>query len=211
MPAPDFRLCLVTDRAATRGRPLARVVQECLAAGLRAVQLRDKELRTGELFQLAGELRALTWRHGARLFLNDRADIALAVGADGLHLPADGLPSEIARRVIGFERSLGVSTHSASEAETAARGGADFVFFGPIYDTPAKRAHGAPQGLAPLAATCQRSPVPVLAIGGVTAARVAELSRAGAAGVAVIRALLEHEDPARATKEMLAACEEAWR
>lgn len=211
MPAPDFRLCLVTDRAATRGRPLAGVVGECLAAGLRAVQLREKELRTGELFRLAGELRALTWRHGARLFLNDRADIALAVGADGLHLPADGLPAETGRRVIGFERALGVSTHSAAEAEAAARGGADFVFFGPVYETPSKRAHGAPQGIAALAAVCQRSPVPVLAIGGLTAARVAEVRRAGAAGVAVIRALLEQEDPAQATKEMLAACEESWR
>jgi thiamine-phosphate pyrophosphorylase len=208
--AVDFRLCLVTDRHATGGRPLPRVVEACLGAGLRAVQLREKDLDAGELFRLAGELRALTWRYGARLVVNDRADVALAVGADGLHLPAAGLPPEAARRVIGADRLLGVSTHSAAEAEAAGRRGADYVVFGPIHDTPAKRAYGAPQGLEALAVAVARATVPVLAIGGLTAERVPAVARAGAAGIAVIRALLAAADPEAATKGLLASCEAAW-
>jgi thiamine-phosphate pyrophosphorylase len=112
--------------------------------------------------------------------------------------------------VIGHERLLGISTHSPAEAEAAARGGADYVVFGPVYDTPSKRAHGAPPGLPALARACERSTVPVLAIGGVTASQVAAVRATGAAGVAVIRALLEAPDPAVATKEMVTACEQAW-
>jgi thiamine-phosphate pyrophosphorylase len=201
---------LVTDRQATGGRPLLAVVEACLGAGLRAVQLREKDLPAGDLLRLATALRELTARHRARLLVNDRVDVALAVGADGVHLPGTGLPPAAARALVGPERLIGVSTHSAAEAEAAAAGGADVVFFGPIYDTPSKRRYGAPQGLAGLAAVCRATRLPVVAIGGVTAARVPELRDAGAAGIAVIRALLEAEDPAAATKSLLIACERAW-
>jgi len=210
MAALEFRLYLVTDRRGTAGRPLRAVVEACLGAGLRAVQLREKDLAAGDLLRLAGELRGLTARHGARLLINDRVDVALAAGADGVHLPGSGLPPAAARALIGPDRLIGLSTHSPDEAEGAAAAGADFVVFGPVHDTPSKRAYGRPPGLAGLAAACRRSPVPVLAIGGVTAARVPELRDAGAAGVAVIRALLEADDPAAAAKELLAACERAW-
>jgi thiamine-phosphate pyrophosphorylase len=210
MPAPAFRLYLVTDRRGTGGRPLEAVLEGCLGAGLPAVQLREKDLPAGELARLATDLLALTRRHGARLLVNDRADVALAVGADGVHLPATGLPPAAARRVIGPTRLLGVSTHTAAEVEAAAAAGADFAVFGPVYDTPSKRTDGEPQGLDRLAAACRRSSLPVLAIGGVTAERVGEVRAAGAAGVAVIRALLGAGDPARATKALLAACERAW-
>jgi len=210
MPAAAFRLYLVTDRRATRGRPLAAVLDACLGAGLPAVQLRERDLPAGELFRLATDLRALTARHGARLLINDRADVALAVGADGVHLPGAGLPPAVARRLLGPAGLLGVSTHSADEADAATAAGADFVVFGPVYETPSKRPYGPPKGLDGLAAACRRSRLPVLAIGGVTAPRVAEARASGAAGVAVIRALLEAEDPAAATKELLAATERAW-
>jgi thiamine-phosphate pyrophosphorylase len=210
MPAPAFRLYLVTDRRATAGRPLAVVLDACLGAGLPALQLREKDLPAGELVRLASDLRARTGRHGARLLVNDRVDVALAVGADGVHLPATGLPPAAARRLIGPARLIGVSTHAATEVEAAAAGGADFAVFGPVYETPSKRTDGEPQGLDRLAAACRRSVLPVLAIGGVTAERVGEVRAAGAAGVAVIRALLGADDPARATKDLLAACERAW-
>ena len=206
----DFRLYLVTDRRATAGRPLAAVLDLCLGAGLRTIQLREKDLGVGELFHLAGDLRALTSRHGARLLVNDRADVALAVGADGVHLPGAGLPAAAARALLGPDRVVAVSTHSIDEVEAAASAGADFVVFGPVYETPSKGAYGAPRGLAALAGACQRSRIPVLGIGGVTADRVRELADAGAAGVAVIRALLAAPDPAAATKTLLAACERAW-
>ena len=207
MPGIDFQLCLVTDRHATRGRPLPAIVEACLGAGLRAVQLREKDLPAGELFRLAGELRALTWRHGARLIVNDRADVALAVGADGVHLPSSGLPPPAARRAVGHEQLLGISTHSAAEAEVASRGGVDYVIFGPVFDTPSKRSHGPPQGLGALSEVCRRSTVPVLAVGGIEASRIAAVRGAGAAGVAVVRALLEADRPADATQDLLAA----WR
>ena len=210
MPAPGFRLYLVTDRGATAGRPLDGVLAACLDGGLGAVQLREKGLAAGDLVALATGLRELTARHGARLLVNDRADVALAVGADGVHLPGDGLPPRVARRLLGPDRLVGVSTHSALEVEAAAEAGADFVVFGPVYDTPAKRPFGPPRGVAALAAACRGRRVPVLAIGGVTAARVAEVRQAGAAGVAVIRALLAADDPRAATREMLSACEAAW-
>jgi thiamine-phosphate pyrophosphorylase len=200
----------VTDGRATAGRPLVEVVERCLGAGLPAVQLREKDVTAVELLDLARALRRLTARHGARLLVNDRVDVALAVDADGVHLPEAGLPAEAARRLVGPERLVGVSTHSSAALEAAQEGGADFVFFGPVYDTPHKRAWGAPQGVSALAAACRRARVPVLAIGGVTAARVPELGDAGAAGVAAIRALLEAADPAAATRELLAACARAW-
>jgi thiamine-phosphate pyrophosphorylase len=208
--AVGFRLCLVTDRRVGPDRSLVAVVEACLEAGLRAVQLREKDLAGGPLFRLAGELRALTWRFGARFLVNDRADVAIAVAADGLHLPAAGLPVDAARRVLGHDRLLGVSTHTAAEAAAAGRAGADYVFFGPVYETPSKLAYGPPRGLDGLAEACSRSPVPVLAIGGVTAERVGDVARAGAAGIAVIRPLLEAGEPAVATKELLGVCALAW-
>ncbi len=201
----------MTDRRAAGGRPLGPVVEACLGAGLPAVQLREKDLAGAELHRLARELRGLTARHRARLLVNDRVDVALAIDAEGVHLPADGFPPEVARRLVGDRRFVGVSTHRLAEAEAAAEAGADYLFFGPVYATPSKRAYGPPQGLAALAAVCRRVAVPVVAIGGVTASCIPELRAAGAAGVAVIRALLEADDPAAATKALLAACDTAWR
>jgi thiamine-phosphate pyrophosphorylase len=203
----DLRLCLVTDRHATRERPLDEVVEACLRAGLRAVQLREKDLAAGALLDLAQRLRELTRRAGARLLVNDRVDVVLAVGADGVHLPGASLSVDVARRLVGPARLVGVSTHSPPEAEAAGRAGADYVVFGPVYDTPSKRPYGAPPGLPALGEACRSARVPVLAIGGITPARVAEVRRAGAAGVAVIRGLLDTEDPAGATCAFLDAWE----
>lgn len=200
----------MTDRHATAGRHLVDVIEACVDAGLRAVQLREKDLDAAEFFDFARELRAVTSRHGARFLVNGRVDVALAVGADGVHLPSASPASpEAVRHVIGPQRFLGVSTHAASEAEAAARAGADFVVFGPVYETPSKRPYGAPQGIEALAEACRRAPIPVLAIGGVTPSSVCEVRAAGASGVAVIRALLAASDPAAATKELLAAWAEA--
>jgi thiamine-phosphate pyrophosphorylase len=203
--ARRWRLCLVTDRAATRVRALPEVVGACAAAGLPLVQVRDKAAGGRDLLELAQAVRRVTAPAGTRLVVNDRVDVAVAVEADGVHLPAGGIPPRDARMLLAPGRLVGVSTHSPAEAAAAAQAGADYVVFGPVYDTPSKREYGRPQGLPALAETCRRAPVPVLAIGGVTLERVGELRAAGAAGVAVIRALLEAEDPARATRALLAA------
>jgi thiamine-phosphate pyrophosphorylase len=180
-------------------------LRESLAAGLRAVQVREKDLPTRPLLDLAREVRVLTREYGARLFVNDRLDIALAVEADGVQLRADSMPVAAARRLLGPERLIGVSAHSAAEARRAEAEGADFVLLGPIYATPSKLAYGAPIGLEPLAEAAQQCRLPVFAIGGITAARLDAVHRAGARGAAVISAILSAESVAVATRELLDA------
>jgi thiamine-phosphate pyrophosphorylase len=192
------KLVLVTDRNATAGRDLVAVVEAALDADLPAVQLRDKDLLGRPLLALAEQLRAATARRGALLFVNDRIDVALAVGADGVHLGRGALPVAVARRILPGGALVGVSTHAPGEAEDA-----DFVFFGPVYATPAK--HGPFQGTTRLAEAVRATRLPVIAIGGVTAREVPDVRAAGAAGVAVIRAILAADDPAAATRALLAA------
>jgi len=197
-----FSLYLITDRTAAP-RPPADVVEECLAAGLRAVQLREKDLETRDLLGLADTLREATQRHGARLIVNDRADVALAVGADGVQRTHASLPVSALREISPPGFLIGASAHSAAEAREAAAQGADFVVFGPVYDTPSKRRYGPPQGLAALEAAAAASTRPLLAVGGITPERVGEVRAAGAAGVAVIGAIYGAARPADATKAFL--------
>lgn len=209
----DFRLYVVTDRRAA-GRPLAAVLGAALARAARretrvAVQLREKDLEGRALLALAREVRDVTRAHGARLLVNDRLDVALAAEADGVHLPAGGLPPDAARRLLAAVGLVGVSAHSAAEVAAARVRGADFALLGPIYDTPSKRAYGPPLGLTPLASAAAAAGMPVLAVGGVTAERVGELIAAGAQGVAVIGAVMGAPDPAAAMDRLLDAIEAA--
>src|SRR5947209_11054689 len=192
MPSSPPRLVLVTDRHG------AAVVEAALDAGLPAVQLRDKDLPGRPLLALAERLRAATARTGALLFVNDRIDVALAAGADGVQLGTGSVPVEVARRLLPPGALVGVSTHAPGEAATAA----DFALFGPVWETPSKA--GA-QGAARLGDAVRAAAIPVLAIGGVTAERVPAVRAAGAAGVAVIRAILAAPDPGAATRALLAA------
>jgi thiamine-phosphate pyrophosphorylase len=196
------RLVLVTDRHATQGRDLEGIVAAALDAGLPAVQLRDKDLAGGALFALAARLRTATQARGAALFVNDRVDVAVAVGADGVHLGGESLPARVVRPLLPAGMLIGVSTHAPDEAAGAA---ADFAFFGPVYDTPSKRPFGAPQGVARLADAVRAATIPVLAIGGVSVEHVPALRAAGAHGGAVIRAVLAADDPGAATRALLAA------
>jgi len=199
---PDPRLYLVTDRRQTGGRPLAEVVEECLAAGLRAVQLREKDLPGAEFLALAHSLREVTRRVGARLFINGRLDVALAVGADGLQRGHDAPPLPVLRSRAP-DLPIGASVHGVDEAGAAERDGADFIVFGPVYDTASKRPYGPPQGLDALANVVKAVSVPVFAIGGVTSERVADVRAMGAQGVAVISAILASERPGEATKRFI--------
>jgi thiamine-phosphate pyrophosphorylase len=197
-----LRVYLVTDRTQTRGRPLLDVIERALSGGVRAVQLRERDLDTRELTALAHQLRAVTRDHGALLLINDRIDVALACDADGVHLPTHSFTVRDARQLLGAHRLVGVSTHHRAELATAIRDGADFAVFGPVYDTPSKQQYGAPVGLGAFAAAAQQS-IPVLAIGGVTREHVRDLRARGAGGVAVIRAILAADDPAIAAREMV--------
>jgi len=192
MPSSPPRLVLITDRHGTA------VVEAALDAGLPAVQLRDKDLPGRPLLALAERLRAATARTGALLFVNDRVDVALAVGADGVQLGTGSMPADVARRLLPAGTLIGVSTHAPGEASA----GADFALFGPVWATPSKT--GA-QGEDRLREAVRAAAIPVLAIGGVTAERIAAARAAGAAGVAVIRAILAAPDPRTATRALLAA------
>ena len=197
-----FRLYLITDRAASP-RPPVEIVEECLGAGLRAVQLREKDLEVRALLAQATPLREVTRHHTARLLINDRADVALAVGADGVQRTHASLPVAALREITPPGFLIGASAHSAAEAREAGAQGADFVVFGPVYDTPSKRRYGPPQGLAALEAAVAASTRPLLAVGGITPERVGEVRAAGAAGVAVIGAIYGAARPADATKAFL--------
>ena len=197
---------LITDRAQTAGRPLLEVVASALRGGIRAVQLRERELATRELLALAESLRALTRQHGAALLVNDRVDVALACDADGVHLPARSFAVADARRLLGAQRLIGVSTHAPAELSAADAAGADFAVFGPLYDTPSKRTYGSALGPAALADARRATARPLFAIGGVDLERVADVHTHGADGVAVIRAVLAAADPAAAAAALLGRC-----
>jgi thiamine-phosphate pyrophosphorylase len=157
--------------------------------------LREKDLSAAELLPLAIELRALTRRFAARLLINDRIDVALAVAADGVHLGGHSLPVAVARGLLGPQRLIGISTHLPAEIAAAAAAGADLVTFGPVFATPAKLTYGQPLGLEALRLACQNSPLPVFALGGIKPCHLDDLCSAGAAGAAVISALIAAPDP----------------
>ncbi|MDH5740251.1 MAG: thiamine phosphate synthase [Nitrospira sp.] len=199
----NFRLLLVTDRHQVRGRSLSAALEH----GVQAIQLRERDLSTGELLSLAGDIQAIGRPGKVSLIINDRVDLAMALGLDGVHLRADSLPSHSVRQIVGPHRLIGVSTHSAEDACHASQGCADYVVLGPIFDTPSKRSFGPPLGLNLLAHVCRNSAIPVFAIGGITCERVGEVRQAGAHGVAVIGALLTRDDIGVAVREFTSALE----
>jgi len=196
----DFSLYLITDRHQTAGRPLLEVVEAALSGGVRAVQLREKDLPVSELYELAWDLRALTSRYDARLLINDRIDLALAVEADGVHLGRNSLPVTAARR-IAPDLIIGYSSHRVAEAAAALAKGADFVTFGPIFPTPSKAAYGDPPGLLELSRLCSAVSGPVFALGGVKLENLNQVVASGCYRVAVISAILSAADPAAAAEE----------
>ncbi|HSA87055.1 MAG TPA: thiamine phosphate synthase [Nitrospira sp.] len=207
MPPVNFRLLLITDRTQVGGRSLPSLVRQALGAGLPAVQLRERDLSTSELLPLAQEVQSITSLHAVPLIVNDRADLTMALDLQGVHLRSDSLPPLPVRQLIGPRRLIGVSTHSVEDVRRADRSGADYVLFGPIFETPSKRSFGPPLGLTLLADACRQSSIPVLAIGGITCQRVRDVRLAGAYGVAVIGALLTRDDVGEAVREFTRALE----
>jgi thiamine-phosphate pyrophosphorylase len=203
VPAPEFTFYLVTDRSQTQGRDLLRVLEQALDAGVKAIQIREKDLDGKELFLLAEKARNLCARYGAVLLINDRIDVALAVDAHGVQLARTSLPVGTARELLGAARLIGVSTHALEEACEAERVGADFVLFGPVYFTPSKAAYGAPQGIAALKKIVENLTLPVYAIGGIKPENVEAVMATGARGIALISAVLAAPDPKSAAQTML--------
>lgn len=199
------RLLVVTDRHQTNGRPLVPLLQRVLTAAGPAIQIRERDLSAGDLVSLVREVQTVTAPHRSQLLINDRIDVALGLEGVGVHLRSNSLPVRIARKLLGAERLLGVSVHTSEEAVRAESQGADYVILGPIYETPSKQAFGPPLGIHTLEKVCRLVDIPIIGIGGVTAARASEMLGAGAFGVAVIRAILGAADVESATREFLDA------
>jgi thiamine-phosphate pyrophosphorylase len=199
------RLLVVTDRHQTNGRPLVPLLQRVVNAVAPAIQLRERDLSARELLKLAREVQVVTASRRSQLLINDRIDVALALEGVGVHLRSNSLPVTVARQMLGTQRLLGISVHSAEEAVQAASQGADYIVLGPIYETPSKRLFGPPLGVHTLEKACRLVRIPIIGIGGVTSARAREMRRAGAFGAAVITAILGAADVESATRELLDA------
>ncbi len=178
-------------------------VQQALRGGVQAIQLREKDLDTRDLLKLAYRMRKVTVTHKAKLFINDRFDIALSVDADGVHLTQKSIPVEAVRKVVGKEMLIGVSTHSLKEAKEAEKGGADFITFGPVYRTPSKVAYGPPVGLDALEKVSGKLSIPVFALGGITISTIRKALDSGAHGVSMISEVFTAEDIREKTKKIM--------
>jgi thiamine-phosphate pyrophosphorylase len=187
-------LYLCTDRALSAGRSLLEAVAVAAAGGVTMVQIREKEVVSREFYKLALELRVLTRCLGLPLVVNDRVDIALAVRAEGLHLGQTDLPLSIAREIVGRDMFIGVSVGTVEEARVAQRDGADYLGVGAVFPTGSKSDAGEAIGLERLQEICGAVTIPVVGIGGVNVLNAAQMRRAGAAGVAVISAILSQPD-----------------
>lgn len=200
----DFKLYLITDRRLfIDDDSLFTAVEEALKGGVPAVQLREKDLEIRELLRMAYSLRELTVRYRAKLFINDRVDIALAVGADGVHLGGAGMPAFAARKASGEGMLIGASAHSVAEARKAEEEGADFVTLGPIFETPSKMKYGKPLGPELLREAIKKISIPVFAIGGIKKERVESVLKSGASGIALISAILGSGDIQSNTEEFM--------
>ena len=194
MPKVNFRLYVITNRLLCGDRSLAQVVGDACKAGVKAIQLHEKDIPAKFVYNLAQEIQQICKRTGAKLLINDRFDISGAVGADGVHLTSKSLPVEIVRKNFNSDKLVGVSAHSLEEARRAEDSGADFVLFGPIYPTPSKAAYGHPQGLTKLQEVAKSVAIPVFAVGGMTPEKAKECVESDAFGVAVISSVMSTRD-----------------
>lgn len=200
----NLSLIVITDAALAAPRTLEDVLREALTAGAPAVQLRDKRATARELFEQAVLLRAITAEFGALLFVNDRLDVALASGADGVHIGPDDLPLAAARRAAPRQFLIGTSTDDPEIARRAEQAGADYIGCGAVFGTTSKNVGGERIGTDRLRRVIESVKIPVVGIGGVDATNVRHVAAAGAAGAAVIGAVMSSTDVARTVAELLA-------
>jgi thiamine-phosphate pyrophosphorylase len=203
--AERLALVVITDPDCGAGRDLVEVVRAALRGGAGTVQLRAKGHSTREMVELGRRLEAETAAAGALLFVNDRVDVALVIGADGAHVGDDDLPLEAARRIAPPGFLLGRSVDTPDEARVAQREGADYVGAGPVYATPSKLDAARAIGVAGIGEICGAVELPVVAIGGVDEGGAEAVARVGAAGVAVIRAVMQATSPEEAARALLRA------
>ena len=198
----DFSLYLIADVGQIKEN-LFSSVKMAIDGGVKAVQLRGKDLPAKELLKIGERLRHLTNIESVKLFINDRIDVAMAIEADGIHLGQNSMPVRSAKAISGDRFIIGVSAHGLKEAVEAEQGGADFITVGPVFETESKLRYGSPIGLTIFADACKKVSIPVFAIGGINMERVGSVMREGAHGVAVISAILKAESVHDAAVNML--------
>lgn len=202
-----YSLYLIAASDLTGERPLEKVVKEAVAGGADVVQLRERNLHSRGIYSLAKKIKDALDCTAARLLINDRVDIALAVGADGVHLGQNGLPVATVRRIIGHGMVIGVSTHNLEEALKAEDEGADYVLFSPVFSTRCKPGV-TPKGVNALVEITRKLSIPVVALGGINSTTLPELTGRGITNVAVMSALLTSEHPKEAAAELKAMLKE---
>ena len=203
MRKPDLRLIVITDRRLASPRSVSDVVAAALGAGAPAVQLRDKEASARDLAEQARRLLPLTRQAGALLFINDRLDVALATGADGVHLGPDDLPLAAARSIAPPPFLIGCSTDDPVTARRLEGEGADYIGCGAVFGTGTKDVGGERIGTARLDEVARAVAIPVVGIGGVSVENISEVAATRAAGAAVVSALMAATDPAEAVRRLL--------
>ena len=205
-----MRLYAVTDRAWLRGRTLGQMVEDCLKGGATFVQLREKEAGDREFLQVAREVKAVTDRYGVPLVIDDNLTIAQAVDADGVHIGQTDLPCDLARKILGPDKIIGVSTKTIAQAREAEAQGADYLGTGAAFFTTTKQIDGT-MSMAEMKALCESVSIPVVAIGGISHDNILELKNCGLDGVAVVSALFAQADVKAAAEELLRLSEEIAR
>ncbi len=200
-----LKLYLVTDPVLHGGRGVIPTVREALEAGVRFVQLRDKNASTGEMLGSALKLKDLCLHYSAWFVVNDRIDVAMASEADGVHLGQSDMPADIARSLMGPEAVIGVSTRTPEEASRACADGADYIAANLVFTTETKKDAGKPLGLEAVKELSEVCSLPLVAIGGVNPDNTGMLMNAGCSGVAVVSAIMNAEEPAAQVRRFLAA------
>lgn len=198
----DYSLYLVTDRGLSRGRTNVEVVREAVAGGVTCVQLREKQAETREFIQEARSLLGVLRPLGVPLIINDRVDVALSAGVDGVHLGQQDMALEEARQMAPPPWIIGVSAESVEDAVRAEKGGADYIGVSPVFATPTKTDTAPPLGLEGLRAVRAAVSLPLVAIGGINVRNVREVIRAGADGLAVVSAIVSAEFPRLAAADL---------
>lgn len=196
-------LYAIVDTSYVLPRDIEKAAGALIRGGARVIQLRAKDLSGADILNAAAAVRTLTLKSGAAFIINDRIDIAILTGADGVHLGQDDIPLEDCRRLLGGSAIVGISTHNPDEAQKAASGGADYISFGPIFPTKTKKDALPPRGLAGLKEISEKITLPVVAIGGITEENVEEVLQAGAASAAIISDILEASDISAKTASII--------
>ena len=207
--AIDYSLYLVTDRSLSRGRSTRDIVEAAIRGGVTCVQLREKTATTREFIHEARKIKDLLATYHIPLIINDRLDVALAVGADGIHLGQKDMPLRMARTISGGRILIGISVESVEDAVAADEDGADYLGVSPIYATPTKTDTAPALGLEGLAEIRRIVKCPLVAIGGLNRDNAASVIRSGADGVAVVSALVAAENPERAARQLMHIIQEA--